>query len=331
MTNILLLLGAFAARASAQACDYYDNNQCIKPEVTASVTIPFAPLLPTPPTFVYAIDELDDNDIKTQEEKDEFSIPSRLSYTGAILKTAWWLQYDNATINLDGSQNRQYYAFAMETNSTNPIGGASNGCESLLGSECIRNLKDVIAAKTFGASIILGGLGTRLVDLTNRPLRNLSCPDDIFGVKPDTRRLTEYQMPMLLPRFGKFAEIVDYKRNEGPLPPGNSSLTHSVAELRYRSMEQQREQGIVAVTVSWPALETNERNYSMRDVTVEMACLRVGGAGTGGAGSANGGSGGAGGGGGVNGGDGENMASVSRVSGGAVVAVGAAMVLSALL
>lgn len=199
----LLLLGAIAATVSAQACDYYDNNfQCIKAEASASNTIPFAPLLPTPPTFVYAIDELDANEIKTQEEKDRFAIPDSATYKGAILKVAWWLEYDNSTINLAKSQNRQYYAFALETNSTNPVGGGSNGCESLLGNECVRNIKDAVAVRTFGASVVLGGLGQAVTELYDRPLRNLSCPGDIFGVKKPAS-LTEFQSPLFLPgEFG---------------------------------------------------------------------------------------------------------------------------------
>lgn len=47
-------------------------------------------------------------------------------------------------------------------------------------------------------------------------------------------------------------------------------------------MEQQKKQGMVAITVSWPALESAKRNYSMSDVTVDLACLRVDGAGGGG-------------------------------------------------
>lgn len=344
MSQVLLLLGALVATASAQACDYYANNQCIKAEASASTTIPFAPLLPTPPAFVYAIDELDANEIKTQEEKDRFSIPSSATYNGAILKVAWWLQYDNSTLDLAKSQNRQYYAFALETNSTNPVGGGSNGCESLLGSECVRNLRDAVAVRTFGASVVLGGLGQAVSELYDRPLRNLSCPGDIFGVKKPAS-LTDFQSPLLLPGefgpvldfqgrradsadhagFDEFAKIVDFGTNRGPLPPGNASSTHSTAQLRYRSMEQQKKQGIVAVTVSWPALESAKRNYSMSDVTVELACLRVDGAG-GGGGSAGTGSGG------VNGGDDKNMASGSRMSGGVVaVAGGVAIMLNALL
>lgn len=194
MRQSILLL---AATSFGQACDYYVNDQCIKAEAPDSTTTPFAPLLPTSPTFVYALDELDADDIKTQKEKDSFSIPSSLTYKGSILKVAWWLQYGNSTINLDKAQNRQYYAFALETNSTNPVGGGSNGCESLLGNECVRNLKDAVAVRAFHASVILGGLGTVMDELRSRPLRNLSCPNDIFGVKHGSK--TEVQAPLSLP------------------------------------------------------------------------------------------------------------------------------------
>lgn len=109
------------------------------------------------------------------------------------------------------------------------------------------------------------------------------------------------------------------------MPPGDTSFTHRPAQLRFRPMEEQKKRGIVAVTVSWPALESNKRNYSMSDVMVEMACLRVDGAGGGGGGGC----------GGVNNGgtsgDGKSMACRSWMSGEVMVAMGVAVMFHAFL
>jgi hypothetical protein len=87
----------------------------------------------------------------------------------------------------------------METNSSNAIGGDERGCGTLLGGGCITNLKDTIKLRTYGASRVLGGLGSVLDDLTARPLRNLSCPEDIFGIQNKVGlNVGELQTPLWL-------------------------------------------------------------------------------------------------------------------------------------
>ena len=88
-----------------------------------------------------------------------------------------------------------------------------------------------------------------------------------------------------------------------PPPPGNASFTHASPAFRYRSMEEHKKRGLVAITVSWPIAESvngQPLNYTVDDVTVETACLRLG---------APAGSGG------------ENGASSYRTSGGLVMVV----------
>ncbi|KAK3296189.1 uncharacterized protein B0H64DRAFT_397612 [Chaetomium fimeti] len=314
MNGRLLLLAALAAAATGQECDYYSNNHCLKSPETVSTTVPFTPLFSAAPTFVYGVDELDSNDIETARDKDMFSIPA--AYSGPVLKVAWWLEYDNKTVNLDRAQNRHYYAFAMETSSTNGVGGGANGCADLLGTECVRNLKEVVASRTFAASYVLGGMGYVMGQLAERPLRNLSCPEDIFGNTPSSlSAIQDAQLPLYLDGFDEFATIRDDGLITTPPPPGNASFTHVSGQFRYRTLEAHRAQGLVAVTVSWPAVDAvvgEPLNYTMDDVTVETACLRLGAAG------------GTGGG---NGGGGENAAPRYRVGGGLVVAVVGALVI----
>lgn len=211
LPTTLLLSSLATVVVSAQAtttCDYYTDNNCLKPDATASTTIPFSPLFSTPPTFVYAIDELSETDKKILREKDSNSIPPSTTYNGVLLQVSWWLEYDNATVNFDSKQNRLYYAFAMETNSSNAIGGGERGCGGLLGEQCIANLKDVIKVRTYKAPQLSAGLGNVLDELTTRPLRNLSCPEDIFGVTSTSQAQTgslslnyaDLQKPLWLPR-----------------------------------------------------------------------------------------------------------------------------------
>ncbi|KAH6841047.1 hypothetical protein B0I37DRAFT_357870 [Chaetomium sp. MPI-CAGE-AT-0009] len=245
MNGRLLLLAALAAAATGQECDYYSNNHCLKDPTTASTTIPFSPLFSTPPTFVYGVDELDANDIQTEREKDSsFSIPP--SYSGPVLKVAWWLDYANSTLNLDPAQNRYYSAFALETSSTNPIGGDANGCAALLGADCVRNLKEVVAARTFTATGVLGGMASAMGDLTERPLRNLSCPEDIFGSQGSV--VQDPQVPLFLDD-DEFATVSEKGLLTSPPPPGNASFTHVRGQFRYRSLEAHKARGLVAVTL----------------------------------------------------------------------------------
>lgn len=100
----LLLMRA----TSAQNCDCSKTDMCIKPEASVSVALPFAPLFSTPPTFVLAIDNLDDQDIQDMLNLDDaLRAPADNEPVSAV---AWWLEYDNSTLNRDGSQKREYYA-----------------------------------------------------------------------------------------------------------------------------------------------------------------------------------------------------------------------------
>ncbi|KAK1753847.1 hypothetical protein QBC47DRAFT_414777 [Echria macrotheca] len=191
--HLSTLIGAvtLAAAGVQGACDYYQNDRCIKPKISFSAEVPFSPLFRSSPTFVYAVDELDRSDLDAVKRKNNLAIPS--SYNGPVLKAAWWLQYDNSTVNKDRSQQRRYYAFALETGKAV---GTGNTCDGLLGPTCARNLKSTIAAATLDASPYTdGGLGTAISSLYYQPPPNLSCPADIFGTRNTPPNL---DVPLLL-------------------------------------------------------------------------------------------------------------------------------------
>lgn len=70
-----------------------------------------------------------------------------------------------------------------------------------------------------------------------------------------------------------------------PLPSGNASWTHSYLGFRFADQEKQKAAGIVAMSLSWPLQQSGgwgnsepEEDFTADDVTIEMACLRVGSA-----------------------------------------------------
>jgi hypothetical protein len=144
---------------------------CIKPDASASVPLPFAPLFSTPPTFVLAIDNLDNQDLQDMLNlDDDLRAPAANQAVSAV---AWWLEYDNSTLNRDGSQEREYYAWALESNSTNDIGGNDGGCETLLGAQCVSDLKNLFTGlETTGD----GGFAGALAGLFRTPPARINCP-----------------------------------------------------------------------------------------------------------------------------------------------------------
>jgi hypothetical protein len=156
---------------AAQGCDYAKTGMCIKPDASASVPLPFAPLFSTPPTFVLAIDNLDNQDLQDMLNlDDDLRAPAASQAVSAV---AWWLEYDNSTLNRDGSQEREYYAWALESNSTNDIGGNDGGCETLLGAQCVSDLKNLFTGlDTTG----YGGFAGALAGLFRTPPARINCP-----------------------------------------------------------------------------------------------------------------------------------------------------------
>lgn len=173
---------ALVAAASAQDCDYGKGHNCIKAQTTASVTLPIPTLFPSasPPTFVYAIDDLDHADIiAITANNNGVKVPSA-SANGPMQAVSWWFSYDNGTANLDPKQERAYTAWALESNSTSDLGGADGGCEGLLGADCIADLKTLFTDKStlqIGSTAASGAL----FKFFATPPKNLRCPSIFWG------------------------------------------------------------------------------------------------------------------------------------------------------
>ena len=162
-----------AASLAAAQCDYYASTRCIKAQESATAAIPFAPLFTQAPTFVYAIDDLDENDKKTILEKEGTSI--KLPFLQAI---GIWLEFPPAALNFTPAAERKTQIAAIFTNATGSIGGSDNGCGNFLGAECVKNLRATIQLFSVGQNNDLVQRG--FTGLRERPLRNLSCPVDLF-------------------------------------------------------------------------------------------------------------------------------------------------------
>lgn len=253
---------------SAQNCDYSKMGMCIKPEASASVALPFAPLFSTPPTFVLAIDNLDDQDIQDMLNLDDaLRAPADNEPASAV---AWWLEYDNSTLNRDDSQEREYYAWALESNSTNDIGGNDGGCENLLGAECVSDLKNLFTGLDGGLD---GGFAGALAGLFRTPPARINCPTVLWH-HGDGRSSAfgGAVRPLWWGGAQWFARMSDkFLWTSEPGPSGNSSSTHGVRQMRYRSFEEQKGIAVVAFSMGQSLVGGGRDN-----TTINVACLRVG-------------------------------------------------------
>jgi len=162
--------------SDAQNCDYYTDDPCINVQTEATAELEFKPLFTKNPTLVYAIDDLNSTEIET--EKDKYGVSGNL-YSGPIQNIAFWVEYSG--LNYTPSAEHRTDVVVMFTNVTGATGGGNNGCDDLLGNQCSENLKEVLR----WGSVSLGTplytpIQSTLDSLHNRPLRNLSCPDDLF-------------------------------------------------------------------------------------------------------------------------------------------------------
>jgi len=169
--------------AIAQSCDYYNLGRCINVQSQGSRSFPFKPLFPTDPTFVYAIDELSPDEIKIETDQNSSFDADELQ------RIAFWLEYSNA--NFTPSALAVSQVGMLFTNATGPVEGGNNGCNSVLGEECVKNLKDVLINSMVGKMDISyieemprEILYDALESFALRPLYNLSCPRDLFDDSP---------------------------------------------------------------------------------------------------------------------------------------------------
>lgn len=177
--DILVVLMA-ASLTSAQSCNYNETSHCVETDATGTLKLPVPTLFSSPPNIVYAIDNVTGGQLEYYQDYSSFFTDTG-DYDGPVQEVGWWLEFDNETINYDLHQNMSYFIILLETGLSNPLGGADNHCGDLLGSECIHNLKSMFA----NLATTTDGENTDVLvsayTLNQSPLKNLSCPHDIFG------------------------------------------------------------------------------------------------------------------------------------------------------
>ena len=252
-------LSLLANLVSSQACDYYANTPCVKVQASASGTVPFAPLFTQDPILVYAIDDTDEADRKTILEKVTFG-PANVPQIQVI---GIWLEFPPSAVNFNPNNKRQYVLASLFTNVSSSVGGPDNGCGNLLGAACVKNLKDTIKLRL--GSQCHNCVGSMFEDLRVRPLRNLSCPTDLFD---DYAAIS-----------GSF--IKSYATEDDTISglrpvPGNASHV-TAQQVALRDFESQKRKAAIGITISYPIAQSYKDVFTPNDATVEMACVKVDG------------------------------------------------------
>lgn len=189
--RLLVLVALLAGRTLAQSCDYSNpDGNCINAEATASVKMEFKPLFNSTPNFVFGIDNMEDKDIQNMVDANHYIVaPSGNDPAQAV---AWWIEYDDDMINLETSTPGNYYVWALESNSTNDIGGNDGGCEELLGTECVSDLKSLFTG--------VQSVDESLLEFFKSPPERINCPTIIWGDGSDQNRAatlgTAYATPL---------------------------------------------------------------------------------------------------------------------------------------
>jgi hypothetical protein len=186
LVSLLLWSVIHTAATAADTCDYDNPTNCINVQANGTRSFAFDPFFNENATFVYAIDSLTD---ETQ-------------------KTAFWLEYPVLYKN-DNARNISQVGMLF-TNASGSLDGGNNGCNGLLSEQCAENLKDALK---WG---ILSNvheqqnqsLPNALRGLASNPLRNLSCPTDLFDDSVTRRTFPSSSLPF--PSYPGISGIVLY-------------------------------------------------------------------------------------------------------------------------
>jgi hypothetical protein len=145
-----LALGGLISTAIALQegfCDYKKTSQlkedhiCINNTIQAEAEFTFDPLFKKPAKFVYAVDNTTTG--KQMESEDFINEANVLIAKESLV--GWWIEYDDISFNntdkklIIGTEARVAY-----TNVTKSPGGGNNGCDELLGSDCLKKIRDTL-------------------------------------------------------------------------------------------------------------------------------------------------------------------------------------------
>ncbi|KAL2870432.1 uncharacterized protein BJX67DRAFT_345702 [Aspergillus lucknowensis] len=146
----LVLLAPVGEHAVAQSTDCGMDpsaawTSCIDPIALGSVSFAFEPLFPEAPTFVYAFD------VQNEEELAAESISPGESQAPDA-KVSFWLEYSETRLTPSDRQET-YMKVLLHQNLTGTPGGAHNGCDEVWGSGCSKNLVRFLKTQLAAADI----------------------------------------------------------------------------------------------------------------------------------------------------------------------------------
>lgn len=265
----LLALVLFLQPAVAQLCTFWHNN-CVDPLAQTAVSVSFRPLILRDISLYYAYDANPDG-------KDGSS----------MTKTSFWLTWNYPRVDKSVvTANRTSEIGLRFGNLTGTPGGTNNGCDSVWGTACSKELKDYLKAAIYDLSV--GGehysqpLETVLNHLTNSRPSIGSCPPQIFDVNNipvegmydcslSRTLLCSNVLTILATVFAQERVPEQYVTLRSP---GSMFDPFKTWYVNNTTASDQADQVAVAILSRGPSYHS-EPPRSPDDVQIELACLQA--------------------------------------------------------
>lgn len=151
-----------------------DQISCINPRSIGWTEFSWPPLFPGRVKFVYAADEINGTEWAQVDETDEINASDVQNTTSSLV--SFWLEYDEVSLN-NTDVTMQTEIVVFYTNANTEVGGSHNGCEKVLGEECIQKINTTLMNNYWNTS------HSRALPLYS--LRNLTdvCPEILVSEK----------------------------------------------------------------------------------------------------------------------------------------------------
>lgn len=118
-----------------------DQISCINPKSIGWTEFSWQPLFPGRVKFVYAADEINGTVWSQVDESGKINASDVQNTTSSLV--GFWLEYDNFSLN-NTDEGMQTEMVVFYTNASTDVGGSHNGCEKVLGEECIQKINSTL-------------------------------------------------------------------------------------------------------------------------------------------------------------------------------------------
>lgn len=183
-----LALALTVAGSQSGPCNYARRDPCINPERIGRTEFSWPPLFPGRVKLTHAAAEINGSERAHIDENDNgakgiYPELARAQDTKSSL-VAFWLEYDDADVSRDHTDTLMWTEMAVfYTNTSTEVGGAHNGCEKLLGNECIQRINSSLTW-LYTEIKPISQLGSNYKP--DEPLSGV-CPDDLWGERQTIR------------------------------------------------------------------------------------------------------------------------------------------------